>query len=982
VADDPKKLRRKAQKQVRDGNYGRAIDLYEQLVELDPKTARHRLKLADLYARQDRTEEAVEAYRAVGKIHADDEIYQKAVAVYKQALRLESEDPQLQVRLAEAYVGLGRLKDAARTYRRAGEMFEERGERERQVEMLERLCDLDHEDVGIRIQLAETYAKVGRKQDALETFRQAAEALEEEGRFDEFIQVGERILYFDPDDRTMRKRLVRRYLGRGDDKRALKHLQICYNADSSDVQTLEMLVEAFDRLDRTSKTALVLRQLAKRRMELGDHDAAEKAWRQLLETDPENSAARQALDQLGADVSNKSSESTPSAGSARGSPPPPEASARQRNSSHNQAGDDGDDEHRRDSLEDIEFLDEPDDNQQTSSSAGGDVETASMDRGEQEASEVEELDPSALEPIEEATSEPTGDASGAPPPTPGDTEGSREDVANTGLDGDTDVDEQPVADLTDQVEPVESDEGAVEAAKGESGDSHSIPTERQMESVADQELAETLSEVDVFLKYGLYDKVRELLTGIGHENARELPVLERRRQMYEHTDEPEAEAGVLIEMARQTESRQDALRYLSAARERTSRTERIDDVADELGLSTDRVVDDQRALPEFESGDMPEAPDADGDRAAASLEDGEVSEADETAEVDRIDSETLDEASKPEAVANSDDGPTFEHPPSDAAVPPADDMPETEPPERPPISDSADAGGAGDGPDEGSADPAADTEGAVEEVSDMAFDADALESFDGIETVDEVEEDDFNAGLQSEPDASEENADNLFHEIDEQFADELFDSLVMEEEGGEQDVNLGGDDTTGDLAEVDFYIQQGLYDEAEEALDEFEAANPDHEGIDKRRYQIKTARQGAFVRDNPTGAASLSGKFDASLAADESGENDVESHAAQRASSAGDTDQPDAVNTNIEVGEAYLDMGMYDEAIEEFREAADDPEVAPHARYRIAVCEAERGNPDEAADTLQSLLRATDISDELRTAARDKLDEIDAPRAE
>ncbi len=920
VADDPKKLRRKAQKQVRDGNYGRAIDLYEQLVELDPKTARHRLKLADLYARQDRAEQAVQAYRAVGRIHADDEIYQKAVAVYKQALRLESEDPELQVRLAEAYVGLGRLKDAARTYRGASEMFEERGDRERQVEMLERLCDLDQEDVGIRIQLAETYAKVGRKQDALETFRQAAEALEEEGRFDEFIQVGERILYFDPDDRTMRKRLVRRYLGRGDDKRALKHLQICYNADSSDVQTLEMLVETFDRLDRTSKTALVLRQLAKRRTELGDTDAAEKAWRQLLEIDPENSAARQALDKLGADVAAESPESESPAESAGGSPPPPEASARQRENGRTKGRDDGDGERQKSSLDDIEFLDEPDGDRKTAGSDGGEVETASTGRDAQppsstppsepdEESEVEELDPSALEPIEQETSEPTAGTSTAPPPTPGGVDESRDDAENSGLDGDTDVDDRPVTDLTDQVEPVQSEEA---------GNSSSIPTERQMGSVADQELAETLSEVDVFLKYGLYDKVRELLTGIGHENARALPVLERRRQMYEHTDEPEAEAGVLIEMARQTESPQDALRYLSAARQRTSRTERIDSVADELGLSTDRVVDEERALPEFESGEMPEAPQVAGQQDVASSGEGEVPE----------------------------------------------------------------AGSADGGRDEESADQAADIGGSVEEVGDMAFDADALESFDGIETVDEVEEDDFNSELQAERDRSDDDTDDLFHEIDEQFADELFDSLMMEEESSAEDVNLGGDDTTGDLAEVDFYIQQGLYDEAEEALDEFEAANPDHEGIEKRRYQIKTARQGAFVRDNPTGAASLSGKFDARLEAEESGENDVESHAAQRASAGGDTDQPDAVNTNIEVGEAYLDMGMYDEAIEEFREAADDPEVAPHARYRIAICEAERGNPNEAADTLQSLLSISDISDTLRTAARDKLDEIDAPRAE
>jgi TolA-binding protein len=87
------------------------------------------------------------------------------------------------------------------------------------------------------------------------------------------------------------------------------------------------------------------------------------------------------------------------------------------------------------------------------------------------------------------------------------------------------------------------------------------------------------------------------------------------------------------------------------------------------------------------------------------------------------------------------------------------------------------------------------------------------------------------------------------------------------------------------------------------------------------------------------------------------------------------------MNTNFELGEAYRDMGLYDDAIDEFEQALDDPDAAPEARYRIAVCKAEKGETDEAATTLDQLLQNGELSEDLRSAARDKLDELNGRRA-
>ena len=66
MAIDRKKTRDRAQKQLRKGNWERALQHYEDLVDDDPSDVRSRLKIADLYSRLDQTEKAVAAYEAAG----------------------------------------------------------------------------------------------------------------------------------------------------------------------------------------------------------------------------------------------------------------------------------------------------------------------------------------------------------------------------------------------------------------------------------------------------------------------------------------------------------------------------------------------------------------------------------------------------------------------------------------------------------------------------------------------------------------------------------------------------------------------------------------------------------------------------------------------------------------------------------------------------------------------------------------------------
>lgn len=125
---DRSRLIADAQRAIQCGNFQRAIEIYAGLCEQDPEDARLTLKLGDCYARAGAVVQATEAYLAVARHYDAQGFHLKAVAVYKQVLKLyghtshapmdvTAKRPSPPVAdvfhtLAELYERLGLLSDA------------------------------------------------------------------------------------------------------------------------------------------------------------------------------------------------------------------------------------------------------------------------------------------------------------------------------------------------------------------------------------------------------------------------------------------------------------------------------------------------------------------------------------------------------------------------------------------------------------------------------------------------------------------------------------------------------------------------------------------------------------------------------------------------------------------------------------------------------------------------------------------------------
>ena len=119
---------------------------------------------------------------------------------------------------------------------------------------------------------------------------------------------------------------------------------------------------------------------------------------------------------------------------------------------------------------------------------------------------------------------------------------------------------------------------------------------------------------------------------------------------------------------------------------------------------------------------------------------------------------------------------------------------------------------------------------------------------------------------------------------------------------------------------------------------------------------------------NPFGSRSLSRNF--------------EYNSVQEMESAAQTDAQsfhlslDQTNTQFELGTAYLEMGLYEEAIAEFRQAVEDPSVADSATLKIAECEIRLGHTHLAKQRLASLIQSPGTSDTVRQSASSLLSKV------
>jgi len=286
---DKNKIIEAAAKLVAKGAYDKAIKEYQKVLEVDPKDGRVLQKMGELYQKKNDNVQAAHYFTKVAEGYSTDGFFLKAVALYKQVLKLNPNLLEVNLKLAELHQQLGLMSEAMAYFQIVANHYEKAGDVKNSLDTLKKMVDLDPENVASKIKLAELYAKENLTREAIQEFKRAAEYLKRNNRMDDWMRVAERLSALEPDNVGLAKDLAQQYLLRADQKRALAKLQVCFKADGRDVETLNMLAQAFHGLGQTAKTISVYKELAKVYQERGRTQDAGNIWNKVAELDPSDS---------------------------------------------------------------------------------------------------------------------------------------------------------------------------------------------------------------------------------------------------------------------------------------------------------------------------------------------------------------------------------------------------------------------------------------------------------------------------------------------------------------------------------------------------------------------------------------------------------------------------------------------------------------------------------------------------------------------
>jgi len=307
---DKNKIFQTATRLAQRGQIDRAIAEYQRLVKHDPNEVRALLKIGELLQRKGENEEAARALEKAAESYATQGFFLKAVAVYKQILKL---DPRVEAhqRLADLYQQLGLLREAMSQLQIVIATYEKEGRTNETISILRKMLDLEPENALARARLGELLLAAGETKEGREEIGRALAQLEEGGRSDDYLRVADRLLGGEDPDPEIARKVAKIYLDKGEARRALGRLQISFKADPTSVETLKLLASAFQEIGDTKKTVSVYRELARLHKEAGRSREEREAWKQVLRLAPDDAAAREALSK------------TPDASKAPSRPPTP-----------------------------------------------------------------------------------------------------------------------------------------------------------------------------------------------------------------------------------------------------------------------------------------------------------------------------------------------------------------------------------------------------------------------------------------------------------------------------------------------------------------------------------------------------------------------------------------------------------------------------------------------------------------------------------
>lgn len=175
MAFNKAKALQEAEKFVSQGKISQAVKQYENILEKDPSDLILLNTVGDLYVRDKNISEALKHFHKLANSYSQEGFTLKAIAIYKKISKLDPSAMDVLVKTGDLYVLQGLAREARDQFVQAVEAFRKKNQNDKAVEAFRKIVALDPENPAYRCKLADFCAEVGKKSDAAKAYAEAAE---------------------------------------------------------------------------------------------------------------------------------------------------------------------------------------------------------------------------------------------------------------------------------------------------------------------------------------------------------------------------------------------------------------------------------------------------------------------------------------------------------------------------------------------------------------------------------------------------------------------------------------------------------------------------------------------------------------------------------------------------------------------------------------------------------------------------------------
>ncbi len=234
-----------AEKLVAKGKIEPAIKEYERLLDDNPNDVNTLNRIGDLWVRVNRIDEAVKVYTRIADHYAKDGFFLKAIAIYKKINKLDPSRLEIYAKLADLYAKQGLAMEAKGQYQVLADYYLKHGDPDNALKTYQKIADLDPNSINVHVKLADLYSQNGKVAEALKEYDRVGRMLLKRGMTEEAVQVFRKALKIDPGNVELAESLANTLLEARDFTNAQQILEAATDANPDSTRLIALLGKVY-----------------------------------------------------------------------------------------------------------------------------------------------------------------------------------------------------------------------------------------------------------------------------------------------------------------------------------------------------------------------------------------------------------------------------------------------------------------------------------------------------------------------------------------------------------------------------------------------------------------------------------------------------------------------------------------------------------------------------------------------------------------